>query len=405
MAPTTNRNLTIFAGEFPARSETFVRNHAAGFAQRGWRVEVMSSQPGESMSQTELAEVDAMGVTRSYWGAWSPSSAGRALQFAGELMRAPGLVAVLNGAGGWTRPEMFAGHRMRRLLRQSPTGPVHVHYGKYAALLVAAGWPGPAIVTWHGFDANIVPKLRGDGIYRDLFAKDWVHTVGSSFVQRRLVALGARPDRIVKIPMGVDFERFVEIDRSGWAARPLAVVSVGRLSEEKGHAVLLDAAAEVNARGTDLRLTIIGEGPARPVLERQIRDLGLGARVLLLGSQPPARVVRELAAADVFALPGVTAGNGSEETQGLAYIEAQATGLPVIASDVGGVSESLDPGRSGILTAERDVKAVADALVAYAEHPDLRYDHGRQGAAFVRAKFTQAAMLDAFERLYAGEAA
>ena len=153
MAPTTNRNLTIFAGEFPARSETFVRNHAAGFAQRGWRVEVMSSQPGESMSQTELAEVDAMGVTRSYWGAWSPSSAGRALQFAGELMRAPGLVAVLNGAGGWTRPEMFAGHRMRRLLRQSPTGPVHVHYGKYAALLVAAGWPGPAIVTWHGFDA------------------------------------------------------------------------------------------------------------------------------------------------------------------------------------------------------------------------------------------------------------
>lgn len=401
----SNAGLTIVAGEFPARSETFVRNHATGVARRGWRVGVVSSGPGEGMTEEELAEIDTLGVTRSYWGVWAPSSARRVVQFAGELLRAPGLIAALNGRDGWTRPELFAGQRMRRVLNAVATGTLHIHYGKYAALLAAAGWTRPAIVTWHGFDANMVPKLRGADVYRPLFAKDWTHTVGSDFMRERLVTLGARPDRIVKIPMGVDFERFTEFDRRGRGQGPLKVISVGRLNEMKGYPVLLEGIAAARAQGADVVVTILGEGPDREPITRRIAELGLTEQVRLLGAQPAARVASELAAADVFALTGVVASSGVVETQGVAYIEAQATGLPVIASDVGGVSKSMIPGETGTLTAERDVEAVADALVAYAASPELRHAHGRAGAEFVRSRFSQTTMLDAFEALYAEHAA
>ena len=218
---------------------------------------------------------------------------------------------------------------------------------------------------------------------------------------RRLIALGASEERIVTIPMGVDFTRFSKVDRSEQLAGPLRVISVGRLNAEKGHPVLIDAVAAVRACGTELMLTIIGEGSERQAIERQIHELNLSTHVTLLGAQPPERVFFELAAADAFALTGVVAENRQEETQGFAYIEAQATGLPVIASDVGGVSESLVSEKSGILAAERDVKAVADALIAYAEKPELRNEHGSYGAEIVRSKFSLSTMLNSFEKIYA----
>jgi len=397
------RTLSILTGEFPARSETFIAAHAIGLARRGWAVRVSASEPGAGMAPSELAEIDMKGVQRAYWGAWAPSSAGRALQFVGDGVRDPGAFAFLLRNKRWMRPEVFFARRMRRHLEAAGAGLVHVHFGKNAALLVDAGWQGRAVVTWHGFDANMVPKLRGEGVYRTLFERDWTHTVGSTFMARRLVALGARADRILKIPMGVDFGSFETVDRRGRLEGPLKVVAVGRLSEEKGHSVLIDALSEVRRRGSDVCVVVLGEGPERPKLERKVDDLGLGPCVTFLGAQPPERVAQELAKADVFALTGVVAKNGSEESQGVAYVEAQATGLPVIASDVGGVSESLVPGETGILTPERDVAAVADALVAYAKSPALRYEHGAGGADFVRTRFSQAAMLDAFEDIYAGE--
>ncbi|KEO54699.1 hypothetical protein TP2_17340 [Thioclava pacifica DSM 10166] len=356
------------------------------------------------MAEAELDEIDAVGVERSYWGGWAESSAGRALQFGADALRDPGVVALLARNKRWTRPEVFAARRMRRLQNAAPHGVLHIHYGRNAALLLDAGWTGRAVVTWHGYDANIVPRERGQDVYQDLFTRDWIHTVGSSFMKRRLVTLGAREDRIVKIPMGVDFTRFAQVDRRERPEGPLNVVAVGRLDEMKGYPVLIDAVAEALGQGVSLQLTILGEGPDRASIEARIEARGLQDRVRLLGAQRSDQVVRELAAADVFALTGVVAASGRVETQGVAYIEAQATGLPVIASDVGGVSESLDPGRSGILTAEGDVAAVAKALVAYAKDPGLRLEHGQRGAEFVRAAFSMSDMLDAFEALYAREA-
>lgn len=400
----TPQNLTIVAGSFPARSETFIHAHATGLARLGWQVEALASTPGSGMTDSELAEIDALGIRRSYWGAWSDSSAVRALQFGGDFLRDPSLVSFLNGASGWTRPEMFAARRMRRHLLSASKGPLHIHFGKYAALLSAAGWDRTSIVTWHGFDANMVPKLMGNSIYHPLFEKDWIHTVGSSFMRQRLLDLGARKDKIVKIPMGVDFDTFDFVDREESSSRSLRVISVGRLVEMKGHSVLIDAISEVKRRGTGVHLRIIGEGSERTALEEQIGNLNLASQVTLMGAQPPDKVVHEYKEADVFALTGVVADDGSVETQGMVYIEAQATGLPVIGADVGGVSDSLVPGETGILTTERDVKAVADALTAYALDPALRLTHGREGAKFVRSKFDVEAMLDAFEELYAEHA-
>lgn len=205
--------------------------------------------------------------------------------------------------------------------------------------------------------------------------------------------------------MGIDFNIWNFVDRQPPVDEdPLKVVSVGRLSEMKGHVVLIDAISKVKRRGTYVQLKNIGEGTERSRLETQMFDLKLEAQLTLEGAQSSQKVANEYEEADVFTLTGVEAVDGTVETQGMVYIEAQATGLPVIRADIGGVSESIDCGRSGILTAEGDVEAIADALVAYAENPRLRLAHGYYGAQFVRSKFGLTEMLNAFETLYVREA-
>ena len=85
---------------------------------------------------------------------------------------------------------------------------IHFHYGAHAAPIALLGVKCPALVTWHGYDANEIPQERGTEVYRDLFANNFIHTVGSEFMRDRLVALGATREQIHKIPMGVNIEHF-----------------------------------------------------------------------------------------------------------------------------------------------------------------------------------------------------
>jgi len=138
------------------------------------------------------------------------------------------------------------------------------------------------------------------------------------------------------------------------AAGRLRLVSVGSLDPLKGQEHALGALALAVAGGVDAELTLVGEGPTRPALERLAGSLGLGERVVFAGEDLDPR--RRLAAADLFLLPSLTEGFSN------ALLEAMASGLPVIASDVGGNPEAIVDGEGGRLVPAADARILAAAL-------------------------------------------
>lgn len=185
-------------------------------------------------------------------------------------------------------------------------------------------------------------------------------------------------------PMGVDTERFVRTRER--AVRepggPWRIVSCGRLHSGKGHQELLRAVALLRSRGTPAELTIIGEGPARPMLEALVRELGLTESVRLLGALDEDRVRAELESADAFALAS------HEEAIGVATMEAMALSLPVVVTRVGGVPELVRDGVDGLLVPAKDPGAMAAALQSLHDQPELAARLAASAAARVKASFS-----------------
>jgi colanic acid/amylovoran biosynthesis glycosyltransferase len=394
------KRICIIAGSFPARSETFVREHVLGLARRGWKVHVIAGDIGAEINEEELCEIDAAGVQRHYIDFFSGTRWCKLYKQLAQCVKNPLLFKYYKGQEVWSRPEILWSAQVAKLINHLNPAVLHIHYGAIAGPLSFFKLPQKIITTWHGYDANIKPKLLGSNMYHSLFEKEGMHTVGSEFMVKRLEFLGCSVNNIKKIPMGIDVRSFPFVDRSSREINILQVVSVGRLDEMKGHRYLIQAIGLLRSWSVPINLRIIGEGPLRSKLEKQIKKENLESMVTLLGAQSSDDVYKELARADVFALAGVVAGNGRVETQGVVIIEAQATGLPVIVTDVGGVSESLQARETGQLVSSRDVEGFARAIQVYAIDKNKRIKHGQAGSQFVRERFLIEAMLDQFEEIY-----
>ena len=172
------------------------------------------------------------------------------------------------------------------------------------------------------------------------------------------------------IHCGVDPEHFTpgrSLHRDG-----LELLSAARLTQAKGHAMLLRALEELERRGVELHLTIVGEGPKRPYLEQLARQLGVAPRITFEGAVGRERILEYYRRADAFCLPSFAEGVP------IVLMEAMATELPVVATDIMGVRELVDDGVNGILVRPSRPDLLADAIDRLASNADLR---GRLGAA------------------------
>lgn len=169
---------------------------------------------------------------------------------------------------------------------------------------------------------------------------------------------------------------------------PARLLNVADLAGKKGQRVLLEALAQVPGA----TLEIAGEGPEREPLERRARELGIADRVTLLGAQPPERVAELMRAADLFVLPSF------HENLPVVLIEAQASGLPAVASAVGGVPELVDEA-AGALVPPGDPEALA-AAIRDALGARERFD-GRALAARAAERYGRAAICARWTDLYA----
>jgi glycosyltransferase involved in cell wall biosynthesis len=180
--------------------------------------------------------------------------------------------------------------------------------------------------------------------------------------------LGLPPERTCTLTMGVDTTRFRPRDPQTPPGRVQDLVTVARLVLGKGHRYALAAVRTAVDRGAELRYAIVGSGPDRSEIAREIAALCLGDRVRLLGSLGEQEVLEQLQQADVFVLPSV----GRFEASPVSVMEAMACGLPVVASRVGGIADMITDGIDGFLVGPEDVAGLAAAIERLWRDPALR---------------------------------
>ena len=161
----------------------------------------------------------------------------------------------------------------------------------------------------------------------------------------------------------------------------------------KDHRLLIESFALVAAVLPEADLLLVGDGPLRAEIEQQVGALGLGSRVRFLGIRPD--VPDLLASADVFALPSVS------EAASLTLMEAMASGLPVVVTDVGGNPELVTHGVEGLLIPRRDARAGAEALRTLLSDPSLRARMGQAAASRARSQYRLDATIQRYGELYA----
>jgi phosphatidylinositol alpha-1,6-mannosyltransferase len=161
------------------------------------------------------------------------------------------------------------------------------------------------------------------------------------------------------------------------------VISVGRLVRRKGHAIVMEAVARLAPEYADLSYCIVGEGPERARLEALAVSLGIGDRVHMPGHVSVAEKRRHLLAASIFAMP-VLPDDSDPEGYGIAYLEAGAARLPVVATRTGGVTECVREGESGLFS-EASVPGVTNALRQLLQERALRVHLGEGGRRIAEA--------------------
>jgi glycosyltransferase involved in cell wall biosynthesis len=217
----------------------------------------------------------------------------------------------------------------------------------------------------------------------------------SSYDRQIALRLGiGQPDRLVVIHNGVDPSPWLgnrQAPDPSAGQRPSTAVMVGRLTVQKDPATLLEAWKDVN---TPHRLLIVGDGPFLSDVQRQIQRNGLADRVALLDSTSDIPTL--LWKADVFVQCS------RWEGLPLAIIEAMMSGLPVIATSVGGVAEVVEVGVTGLLVPPKNPKALSSALNHLLHDPGLRARMGEAGRRRALGHFTEARMLAETVQVYDG---
>jgi len=213
-------------------------------------------------------------------------------------------------------------------------------------------------------------------------------------IQETLIEGGVRPDLVQVIYEGVDLKWIDAHQPTSLleGGERLKVGTVAHLSPEKGHHVLLEAAARIVSRFPEVVFVLVGKGKSMFELQDKIRELDIEDHVICTGFRYDSEALTK--EFDIFCLPSLSEGLSS------AILVAMASSLPVVATQVGGIPELVVDGETGLLVPANDVRQLASALRQVLESQSLRRRMGQAGRRRVEQSFTLQRKLDETEQLY-----
>jgi colanic acid/amylovoran biosynthesis glycosyltransferase len=394
-------DIAFIVDEFPSISETFVLNQITGLLERGHDVDVYA----HSLGAIDLYHPDVRRyglLQRTHFLAcpanrWTRALTGAELCVKQMRRNARAVLGSLNifryGRGASSLTLLF---QTAPFFRNYDI--VHCqfgHNGKLGAILKRLGLQKRLVVTFHGHDIRAAVE-SGGALYGELWDEADCLIAISKYNHDHLLRFGGDPKKIVYHPVGIDCKRFSYQLPSTDPGRPIRLLSVARLVEEKGLEFGIRALHRLMKETAHLqiRYDIIGEGPLRGHLQQLLRELGLVRQVRLLGAKMQGEVIQALLESDILLAPSLA------EALPVSLMEAHAVGLPVVATQVGSVDQIVQHGKSGLLAPPGDVPALCRHLSDLIQHPEMRAEMGRCGRGHVEQHFDIDRLNDRLVNLY-----
>lgn len=398
--------IAYLVNTYPRASHTFIRREVLALERRGFEVHrfAMRSERASLIDPADLAEDDRTEHVLRQGKAKLFATALRRL-LANPAKTATAFAAAMRGAKRGAGKTPGTGGRQLHLIylleaayvaqRCAALGitHLHAHFGTNSTTVAMLSYllGGPRYsFTVHGpeeFDAPMALAL-GEKMRHAAFA-----IAISSFGRSQLYRWAALPDwqKLHVVHCGIEPEKFPQPDALPTGGPHL--VAIGRLAEQKGFSLLIEAISSVAKTLPDLRLTLVGDGPMRPEIEQLIATNGLSDTILLAGWQDERGVKNALSAAQALILPSFAEGLP------MVVMEAMAAGRPVIATAIAGVPELVVPGQTGWIVPAGDARALANAITALATTtPDVLATMGKSARSRVLERHdidTEAAKLAA----------
>ncbi len=384
----------------------------------------------------EAPPIDAPGGARqqpvrvcyvvSYFHPFESGAERQALAQGAELARRGHVVHVLTRAipGYPIVDEEYRGILIHRWIKTAASGPlfglsfvagvaralrnlrseidlVHTHQALWEAVATGLARPllgrlpaliQPASAGYYG-EAEELSRTRGAAILRRVILSNTGFAAISAEIEREWRGLGVAPERIIRLASGVDAEEF-RPGSSPVEAKLLPrprVMFTGRLHPQKNLPMLLDAWLEVSRR-SPANLILVGPGNDRQALSERVAALGLDGRVQFVGAvDNPADYLR---AADIFVLPSLAEGMSNS------LLEAMATGLPCVASGIGGNTDLIADGSTGRLVADRTPEAWSRTLLDLLDDPAAAQRMGAAARRRIDEEFALPVVVDRYLALY-----
>jgi len=286
-----------------------------------------------------------------------------------------------------------------KIIKNEQINIVHTHSSVDHRLAgIAARISGCSVVRSRHLSTPISRSPLSKALYMKL--ADQVITSGESIRQAMISNNGMSGDRIVSIPAGIDTNQF-SLDRKMPDVRSLYNIPkdtfilgiVGVLRSWKGHSDLIDAVKRISYKIPKLKLLIVGEGPQRKAIEKQIINLNLSDIVILVGYQKdPAPFMKAM---DVVVLPSY-----SNEATSQVLPQAMAMRRPVISTSIGSLQEVVINEQTGLTVPPRDVVALSEAVIRIYTNKNFGYKLAESGYLHVQSKFTFDQMINSTEAVY-----
>jgi colanic acid/amylovoran biosynthesis glycosyltransferase len=303
-------------------------------------------------------------------------------------------------------PWQISGHEMNKLmgvLNEQKAQLLHIYFGHIAVHLLPLirAWPKPSVVSFHGADVMVdLEKPAFRAATQEMLDAVRLVLVRSESLGRALINIGCPAGKIRLQRTGIPIDEIPFRPRDWPRGGAWKFLQACRLIEKKGLRVSLRAFARFAASHRAATLTIAGEGPLRSELGRLAAELEVADKVFFPGFVSQTQLRELFYQSHIFLHPSERSGDGNQEGVPNSMLEAMASGLPVFATEHGGIPEAIENGRSGILVRERDDGSLAHVLLERTSNPEGLAAIARHGAEAVREKFQQSVQTKTLEDYY-----